>query len=145
MHIRQGETPELPDDIEFYAAQEKNLTDKLQRLIAQKKAEANECGTFLVRTRGHATRVLRPRVDQLREMMALGFSIKEMVDLLGQAGVQVSYHSLRTFLMKHLSADYRASRAIGAGAIDPAVLEAELKGAEKDEIEKFLRISAKRT
>ncbi|PZR37946.1 MAG: hypothetical protein DI524_14595 [Ectopseudomonas oleovorans] len=47
-------------------------------------------------------------------MMLLGLSLKEMLDLLEQAGVLVSYHSLRTFLKKHLPAEYRECMAIGS-------------------------------
>ena len=109
--------PEDEEDIDAYlremAEEEKAVTDRLRALIAQKKAEALE-GTDSARTRGHATRVLRPRTTELRSMMLLGLSLKEMLDLLEQAGVLVSYHSLRTFLKKHLPAEYRECMAIGS-------------------------------
>lgn len=109
--------PEDEEDIDAYlremAEEEKAVTDRLRALIAQKKAEALE-GTDSARTRGHATRVLRPRMAELRSMMLLGLSLKEMLDLLEQAGVLVSYHSLRTFLKKHLPAEYRECMAIGS-------------------------------
>lgn len=109
--------PEDEEDINAYlremAEEEKAVTDRLRALIAQKKAEALE-GTDSARTRGHATRVLRPRMAELRSMMLLGLSLKEMLDLLEQAGVMVSYHSLRTFLKKHLPAEYRECMAIGS-------------------------------
>ena len=109
--------PEDEEDINAYlremAEEEKAVTDRLRALIAQKKAEALE-GTDSARTRGHATRVLRPRMAELRSMMLLGLSLKEMLDLLEQAGVLVSYHSLRTFLKKHLPAEYRECMAIGS-------------------------------
>ncbi|MCY1357646.1 hypothetical protein D9M69_441490 [compost metagenome] len=93
------------------------MTDRLKELIAKKKAEAMQ-GEH-PRTRGHATRVLSPRIDQLKEMMVLGLSLKEMVELLAEAGVQVSYHSLRTFLMKHLAQPYREYMAIGSAKAIP--------------------------
>lgn len=109
--------PEEEENIDAYlremAEEEKAVTDRLRALIAQKKAEALE-GTDSARTRGHATRVLRPRMAELRSMMLLGLSLKEMLDLLEQAGVLVSYHSLRTFLKKHLPAEYRECMAIGS-------------------------------
>lgn len=109
--------PEDEENIDAYlremAEEEKAVTDRLRALIAQKKAEALE-GTDSARTRGHATRVLRPRMAELRSMMLLGLSLKEMLDLLEQAGVLVSYHSLRTFLKKHLPAEYRECMAIGS-------------------------------
>ncbi|MDZ4193795.1 MAG: hypothetical protein U1D65_17535 [Pseudomonas sp.] len=117
--------PEDEEDIDAYlrdmAEEEKAVTDRLRALIAQKKAEALE-GTDSARTRGHATRVLRPRMAELRSMMLLGLSIKEMLDLLEQAGVLVSYHSLRTFLKKHLAAEYRECMAIGSSkGINPDI------------------------
>lgn len=109
--------PDDEENIDAYlremAEEEKAVTDRLRALIAQKKAEALE-GTDSARTRGHATRVLRPRMAELRSMMLLGLSLKEMLDLLEQAGVLVSYHSLRTFLKKHLPAEYRECMAIGS-------------------------------
>lgn len=119
--------PEDKEDIDAYlremAEEEKAVTDRLRALIAQKKAESLE-GTDSVRTRGHATRVLRPRMAELRSMMLLGLSLKEILDLLEQAGVLVSYHSLRTFLRKHLPAEYRECMSIGSSkGINPYFVE----------------------
>lgn len=118
--------------IEAIELREKEVGDRLKALIAQKRSEAIE-GEH-PRTRGHATRVLRPRMGDLREMMVLGMSIAEMVDTLAEAGVMVSYQSLRTFLIKHMPADYREFVAIGAGKAIPT----EMSQQEQESVERFL-------
>lgn len=118
--------------IEAIELREKEVGDRLKALIAQKRSEAIE-GEH-PRTRGHATRVLRPRMGDLREMMVLGMSIMEMVNTLSEAGVMVSYQSLRTFLIKHMPSDYREFVAIGSGKAMPT----ELSQPEKESVERFL-------
>lgn len=90
-------------------AREEETRQKLAELIAQKKAEKAEAST---RTRGHATRVLRTKTEELRAMLPY-FTLGEMVDLLAEGGVHVNYHSLRNFLRKHLPNEYLEYVAIG--------------------------------
>ena len=83
---------------------EQAVSSKLRELLAKKKEQDLEGASE--RTRGHATRVLRPRLSELREMVVYGLSMREMTDLLAEGGVQVNYHSLRGFLKKHLPREY---------------------------------------
>lgn len=83
---------------------EQAVNSKLRELLAKKKEQDLEGASE--RTRGHATRVLRPRLSELREMVVYGLSMREMTDLLAEGGVQVNYHSLRAFLKKHLPREY---------------------------------------
>lgn len=123
--------------IEAMELREREVADRLKALIAKKRAEALE-GEH-PRTRGHATRVLRPRMDDLRDMMILGMSLAEMTKTLTEAGVMVSYQSLRTFLIKHMAADYREFMAIGPGKAMPVVMSQE----ERDSVDRFLSGSGK--
>jgi hypothetical protein len=125
------------DAIEAMELREREVADRLKALIAKKRADALE-GEH-PRTRGHATRVLRPRMDDLRDMMILGMSLAEMTKTLAEAGVMVSYQSLRTFLIKHMPADYREFMAIGPGKAMPA----ELSQAEQESVDLFLSGSGK--
>ena len=84
---------------------EESVNLRLRELLERKKAKDLEGGTT-DRTRGHATRVLRPRLEELREMVVYGLSMREITDLLAEGGVQVNYHSLRSFLQKHLPREY---------------------------------------
>lgn len=118
--------------IEAMELREREVADRLKALIAKKRADALE-GEH-PRTRGHATRVLRPRMDDLRDMMILGMSLAEMTKTLAEAGVMVSYQSLRTFLIKHMAADYREFMAIGPGKAMPVVMSQE----ERDSVDRFL-------
>jgi len=102
------------------------VAERLRELIAREK-QGLSTGS---RTRGHARRVLLPRIDQLQEMMSIGLSIKGMVELLDEAGIQVNYHSLRSFLMKHTPEEYRKFCASNARApVRPAPDEAFSKEA----------------
>lgn len=123
--------------IEAMELREREVADRLKALIAKKRADALE-GEH-PRTRGHATRVLRPRMDDLRDMMILGMSLAEMTKTLAEAGVMVSYQSLRTFLIKHMAADYREFMAIGPGKAMPVVMSQE----ERDSVDRFLSGSGK--
>jgi hypothetical protein len=98
------------------------MKTKLDELIAIKKAEMAAAGG--PRTRGHATRALLPRIEQLSEMLTIGLNLGEMVDLLDQAGIKVSYHSLRSFLMKHLTSQYRETRGVDTAARKTVKVEA---------------------
>lgn len=84
---------------------EEGVNLRLRELLERKKAQDLEGGNA-DRTRGHATRVLRPRLDELREMVVYGLSMREITNLLAEGGVQVNYHSLRGFLKKHLPREY---------------------------------------
>ncbi len=84
---------------------EESVNLRLRELLERKKAKDLEGGTN-DRTRGHATRVLRPRLEELREMVVYGLSMREITYLLAEGGVQVNYHSLRAFLQKHLPREY---------------------------------------
>lgn len=123
--------------IEAMELREREVADRLKALIAKKRADALE-GEH-PRTRGHATRVLRPRMDDLRDMMILGMSLAEMTKTLAEAGVMVSYQSLRTFLIKRMAADYREFMAIGPGKAMPVVMSQE----ERDSVDRFLSGSGK--
>lgn len=81
-------------------------------LLERKKAQ--DLAPALTRTRGHATRILRPLLEELREMVAYGLSMQEIVDLLAEGGVHVNYHSLRAFLRRHLPKEYAEHIAIPA-------------------------------
>ncbi len=83
---------------------EQSVNLKLRELLAKKKEQDLEGAS--ARTRGHATRVLRPRLQELREMVVYGLSMREMTELLADGGVQINYHSLRAFLKKHLPREY---------------------------------------
>lgn len=83
---------------------EENVNLRLRDLLERKKAQDLEGASE--RTRGHATRVLRPRLDELREMVVYGLSMREITDLLAEGGVQVNYHSLRGFLQRHMPREY---------------------------------------
>ena len=78
-------------------------------------------------------------MDDLRDMMILGMSLAEMTKTLAEAGVMVSYQSLRTFLIKHMAADYREFMAIGPGKAMPVVMSQE----ERDSVDRFLSGSGK--
>ncbi|GAD61341.1 hypothetical protein [Aquipseudomonas alcaligenes] len=84
---------------------EESVNLRLRELLERRKAQDLEGGTAN-RTRGHATRVLRPRLEELREMVVYGLSMREITDLLGEGGVQVNYHSLRAFLQRYLPREY---------------------------------------
>lgn len=99
MFKRPGEE-QKNDDLDL----EQNVKMKLRELLDKKKKQDLD-GTS-ERTRGHATRVLRPRLKELREMVIYGLSMREITDLLGEGGVQINYHSLRGFLKKHLPREY---------------------------------------
>lgn len=95
---------------------EENVNLRLRDLLERKKAQDLEGASE--RTRGHATRVLRPRLDELREMVVYGLSMREITDLLAEGGVQVNYHSLRGFLQRHMPreyAEYLVAKKPGAG------------------------------
>ncbi len=83
---------------------EESVNLRLRELLERKKAQDLEGGAD--RTRGHATRVLRPRLEELREMVVYGLSMREITDLLAEGGVQVNYHSLRAFLQRYLPREY---------------------------------------
>lgn len=83
---------------------EESVNLRLRHLLERKKAQDLEGASE--RTRGHATRVLRPRLEELREMVVYGLSMREITGLLAEGGVQVNYHSLRGFLKKHLPREY---------------------------------------
>ncbi len=104
--------------------------DQLSQLIARKKAEMAKAGG--PRNRGHATRVLLPRIEQLSEMLTIGLNLGEMVDLLDQAGIKVSYHSLRSFLMKHLTSQYRETRGL-----DTAARKTAKAGEQEDALDRY--------
>lgn len=89
-----------PGDLNLEESVNLRLRDLLERKKAQDLEGASE------RTRGHATRVLRPRLNELREMVVYGLSMREITNLLAEGGVQVNYHSLRGFLKKHLPREY---------------------------------------
>ncbi len=106
---RDTEKKAIQEMAEADMAREEETKQRLAELIAQRKAEKSESST---RTRGHATRVLRTKTDELRAMLP-HFSLGEMVDLLAEADVHVNYHSLRNFLRKHMPDEYREYVAIG--------------------------------
>lgn len=111
MFRREHDERAFEEMAEADMAREDETRRKLAELIAQKKAEKAEAST---RTRGHATRVLRTKTDQLRAMLP-HFTLSEMVELLAAADVHVNYHSLRNFLRKHLPQEYLEYVAIGQG------------------------------
>jgi hypothetical protein len=76
----------------------------IKDLLERKKAQ--DLDSACPRTRGHATRVLRPLLDDLREMIVYGLSMQEIVELLAEGGAHVNYHSLRAFLRRHLPKEY---------------------------------------
>ena len=84
---------------------EEGVNLRLRELLERKKAQDLEGGNT-GRTRGHATRVLRPRLEELREMVVYGLSMREITTLLAEGGVQVNYHSLRAFLQRYLPREY---------------------------------------
>lgn len=117
-------------------AREEETRQKLAELIAQKKAEKAEAST---RTRGHATRVLRTKTEELRAMLPY-FTLGEMVDLLAEGGVHVNYHSLRNFLRKHLPNEYLEYVAIGQAKSGFAPIPEQLADAPispEEELEVF--------
>ncbi len=109
MFHRDADKRAIEEMAEADMAKEEETKRRLAELIAQKKAEKAEAST---RTRGHATRVLRTKTDELRAMLP-HLSLGEMVDLLAQADVHVNYHSLRNFLRKHMPDEYLEYVAIG--------------------------------
>lgn len=111
MFRREHDERAFDEMVEADMAREEETRRKLAELIAQKKAEKAEAST---RTRGHATRVLRTKTDELRAMLP-HFTLGEMVELLAAADVHVNYHSLRNFLRKHLPQEYLEYVAIGQG------------------------------
>lgn len=108
---REHDERAFEEMVEAEMAREEETKRKLAELIVQRRAEKSEAST---RTRGHATRVLRTKTDELRAMLP-HFTLGEMVDLLAEADVHVNYHSLRNFLRKHLPEEYLEYVAIGQG------------------------------
>ena len=92
---------------------DREISERLKALIAQKRKDDLEGNS--PRARGRAARVLRPRLDDLREMISLGMNIREMEGMLAEAGLMVSYQNLRSFLLKHMPVEYREHLAMGAG------------------------------
>lgn len=96
---------------------DREISERLKALIAQKRKDDLEGNS--PRARGRAARVLRPRLDDLREMISLGMNIREMEGMLAEAGLMVSYQSLRSFLLKHMPAEYREHLATGSWKGNP--------------------------
>jgi len=116
---------------EAEVAREEETNRRLAELIARERAEQAEEST---RTRGHATRVLRTKTDQLRAMLPY-FSLGKMVELLAESGVHVNYHSLRNFLRKHMTEDYLEHVAIGRTMPIPEKLrDSPISAAEEREV-----------
>lgn len=103
---------------------DREISERLKGLIAQKRKDDLEGNG--PRTRGRVNRILRPRMDSLREMMTLGMNIGEMGEMLAEAGIAVNYHSLRGFLIKNMHSEYREHLAIGLekGISEAATLRA---------------------
>lgn len=101
MFKRPGEIDYLKEQAE---EESQRMAERLQEIFARKRAEDLAGGG--ARTRGYATRVLRPRLEELRELVRYGLSIREISRMLTESGVEINYHSLRNFLKKYLPADY---------------------------------------
>lgn len=84
---------------------EESVNLRLRELLERKKAQDLEGGNT-GRTRGQATSVLPPHLEELREMVIYGLSMREITTLLAEGGVQVNYHSLRAFLQRYLPREY---------------------------------------
>lgn len=101
MFKRPGETDALMEQVD---EESQRMAERLQEIFEKKRAEDLAGGG--ARTRGYATRVLRPRIEQLRELVRYGLSIREISRMLTESGIEINYHSLRNFLKKHMPAEY---------------------------------------
>lgn len=107
----KDQTQPQPTHTEAAEQRDREISERLKALIDQKRKDDLEGNG--PRTRGRAARILRPRMDDLREMMDLGMNIREMEEMLTEAGLTVSYHNLRSFLIKHMPDEYREHLASG--------------------------------
>ncbi|QHF04331.1 hypothetical protein N015_18725 [Pseudomonas asturiensis] len=123
MHKRPDDDNTSMSDFEFFEEmrkqREREVDEKLDEAIAKKRAEALEDGGQAKRVRGHATRVLKPRIPKLRLLLQESYNLGEITETLREGGIEVNYHSLRNFIMKHMPEEYREFVAIGKNKGDP--------------------------
>lgn|GEM_PF-956358 len=123
MHKRPDDENTGMSDFEFFEEmrkqREREVDEKLDEAIAKKRAETLGNTGQAKRVRGHATRVLKPRIPKLRLLLQENYNLGEITETLRQGGIEVNYHSLRNFIMKHMPEEYREFVAIGKNKGDP--------------------------
>ncbi|WP_449106289.1 hypothetical protein [Pseudomonas mohnii] len=123
MHKRPDDENTGMSDFEFFEEmrkrREREVDEKLDEAIAKKRAEALGDAGQAKRVRGHATRVLKPRIPKLRLLLQENYNLGEITETLREGGIEVNYHSLRNFIMKHMQEEYREFVAIGKNKGDP--------------------------